>query len=82
MLKKMTDKFENNHNEIILLKDIPLLYSIEEYDLLPISCTAHIAYIPDQCKILSFKKIANIVDTMSKNPIPKKQLCIEVCDII
>jgi GTP cyclohydrolase I len=51
---------EHKHDEIILLKDIPL-YALCEHHLLPFIGKAHIAYIPDK-KITGLSKIARVVD--------------------
>lgn len=72
---------EDGHEELVLVKDIPL-YSMCEHHLLPFIGTAHVVYIPNQGKILGLSKIARIVDTMSKKPQLQERLCSEVADII
>ena len=48
------------HDEIVLLKGIPL-YSICEHHLLPFTGKAHIAYIPRNNKVTGLSKIARVV---------------------
>ncbi len=57
--------FEKEHDEIILLKDIPL-YSICEHHMVPFIGKAHVAYIPDGNRITGLSKIARVVDTYSR----------------
>ena len=49
--------FEKEHDEIILLKDIPL-YSVCEHHMVPFMGRAHVAYIPDKNRITGLSKIA------------------------
>jgi len=61
--KDLEVELEQEHDEIILLKDIPL-YSICEHHLLPFIGRAHVAYIPDK-KITGLSKLARVVDTLA-----------------
>ncbi len=71
---------EQKHDEIILLKDIPL-YSLCEHHLLPFIGKAHIAYIPDK-KITGLSKIARVVDTLAKRLQVQERLTTEIADVI
>ncbi len=71
---------EQKHDEIILLKDIPL-YSICEHHLLPLIGKAHVAYIPDK-RITGLSKIARVVDTLSKRLQVQERLTTEIADVI
>lgn len=71
---------EQRHDEIILLKDIPL-YSLCEHHLLPFIGKAHVAYIPDK-RITGLSKIARVVDTLSKRLQVQERLTTEIADAI
>ncbi len=72
---------EENHEEIVLVKDIPL-YSMCEHHLLPFVGVAHVAYIPRKGRILGLSKVARIVDTTAKKPQLQERLTSQVADVI
>jgi len=72
---------EENHEEMVLVKDIPL-YSVCEHHLVPFMGTAHVVYIPKKGKIMGLSKLARIVDTVAKKPQLQERLTSEVADII
>ncbi len=72
---------EGDHQEIILVKDIPL-YSICEHHLLPFIGVAHVVYIPKKGKILGLSKIARVVDLIAKKPQLQERLTSQVADVI
>ncbi|HHW48797.1 MAG TPA: GTP cyclohydrolase I FolE [Clostridiaceae bacterium] len=72
---------EDNHEEMIMVKDIPL-YSICEHHLLPFIGVAHVVYIPRKGRILGLSKIARIVDILAKKPQLQERLTSEIADII
>lgn len=71
---------EQKHDEIILLKDIPL-YSLCEHHMLPFLGRAHVAYIPDE-RITGLSKIARVVDVLSKRLQVQERLTTEIADVI
>jgi len=71
---------EQKHDEIILLKNIPL-YSLCEHHLLPFIGKAHVAYIPDK-RITGLSKIARVVDILSKRLQVQERLTTEIADVI
>lgn len=71
---------EQKHDEIILLKDIPL-QSLCEHHLLPFVGKAHVAYIPDK-RITGLSKIARVVEVLAKRLQVQERLTTEVADII
>ena len=72
---------EDNHEEMILVKDVPL-YSICEHHLLPFIGVAHVVYLPKKGKIMGLSKIARIVDLTAKKPQLQERLTSEIADII
>lgn len=71
---------EQKHDEIIILKDIPL-YSLCEHHLLPFVGRVHVAYLPDK-RITGLSKLARTVDILSKRLQVQERLTTEVADII
>ncbi|MDD4954735.1 MAG: GTP cyclohydrolase I FolE [Candidatus Omnitrophica bacterium] len=71
---------EQKHDEIILLKGIPL-YSMCEHHMLPFIGKAHVAYIPDK-RITGLSKIARVVDVLSKRLQVQERLTTEIADVI
>lgn len=79
--KELEVVLDQKHNEIILLKGIPL-YSVCEHHLLPFVGKAHIAYIPKQGRVTGLSKLARVVDTLSKRPQVQERLTTQVAEII
>lgn len=71
---------EQKHDEIILLKGIPL-YALCEHHMLPFIGKAHVAYIPDK-RITGLSKIARVVDVLAKRLQVQERLTTEIADII
>lgn len=71
---------EQKHDEIILLKSIPL-YSLCEHHLLPFVGKVHVAYLPDK-RITGLSKIARVVDILSKRLQVQERLTTEIADVI
>ncbi|MDQ2086387.1 GTP cyclohydrolase I FolE [Herbivorax sp. ANBcel31] len=72
---------EDSHEEMILVKDIPL-YSVCEHHLLPFIGIAHVVYIPKKGTIMGLSKLARIVDVIAKKPQLQERLTSEVADIV
>jgi GTP cyclohydrolase I len=54
-----------DHDEIVLLKDIPF-YSVCEHHLLPFIGVAHVAYIPQGGRVTGISKLARVVESHAK----------------
>ncbi len=79
--KELEVILEQKHNEIILLKNIPL-YSVCEHHLLPFLGRAHIAYIPRGGRVTGLSKLARVVDILSKRLQVQERLTTQIADII
>jgi GTP cyclohydrolase I len=69
------------HDEIILVKDIPF-YSICEHHLLPFIGRAHLAYLPMNGRISGVSKLVRVVDTFSKRPQVQERLTVMIAETI
>ncbi|MCM8819613.1 MAG: GTP cyclohydrolase I FolE [Candidatus Omnitrophica bacterium] len=78
--KELEVILEQKHDEIILLKDIPL-YSICEHHLLPFIGKAHVAYIPDN-RITGLSKIARVVEILSRRLQVQERLTTQIADVV
>ena len=79
--KELEVVFEKHHDEIVLLKSIPL-YSVCEHHLLPFFGKAHIAYIPSNNKVTGLSKLARVVDIMSRRLQIQERLTTDIAEII
>jgi GTP cyclohydrolase I len=75
-LKALT---EEKHEEMVILKDIPL-YSMCEHHLLPFSGIASIAYIPRKGKIIGLNTLAHLVDSLAKRLQIQERLTKQIAD--
>ena len=76
----LTVTFESSHDEMVMVRDIPL-YSLCEHHLLPFIGTAHVAYIPGKDgRITGLSKIARLVEGYSRRPQVQEQLTVQIAD--
>lgn len=74
--------FEADHDELILVRDIPL-YSLCEHHLVPFLGKAHVGYIPStDGRITGLSKLARLVDGYSKRPQVQERLTSQVADAL
>lgn len=79
--KPLTVTFTEDHDEMILVKDIPL-YSLCEHHFVPFFGKAHVAYIPRGGKVTGLSKLARVVDIIAKRPQLQERLTSQVADTI
>ena len=79
--KEMEVLLSEKHDEIVLLKNIPL-YSVCEHHLLPFIGKANIAYLPKNNRVTGLSKIARVVETLSKRLQVQERLTTEIADIV
>jgi GTP cyclohydrolase IA len=72
--------FHEDHNEIVIVKDIEL-YSMCEHHMLPFFGKAHVAYIPNGV-ITGLSKVARVVDAYSRRLQVQERLTVQVRDCI
>jgi GTP cyclohydrolase I len=72
--------FDERHEEMIVLRDIPF-YSMCEHHLLPFSGIAHVAYIP-RGRVVGISKLARVVDCLARRPQLQERLTSQIADLI
>ena len=72
--------FNENYDEIVLLRDIPF-YSMCEHHLMPFIGSAHVAYLPSG-KILGVSKLARIVDCFARRLQTQERLTSQIADCL
>ncbi|MDD6061746.1 MAG: GTP cyclohydrolase I FolE [Oscillospiraceae bacterium] len=72
---------EKDDDEMVIVRDIPL-YSMCEHHLIPFMGKAHIAYIPQDGKVIGLSKLARIVDSFAKRPQLQERLTGQIADFL
>ena len=74
--------FDEGHDELVLVKDIPL-YSTCEHHLVPWHGTAAVGYIPGMDgRITGLSKLARVVDLYARRPQVQERLTSQVADAV
>ncbi|WP_207694214.1 GTP cyclohydrolase I FolE [Enterococcus sp. DIV0212c] len=68
-----------NEDDMVLVKDIQF-YSMCEHHLLPFYGKAHIAYVPDENKVLGLSKLPRLVEYCAKRPSVQEDLTIMIAN--
>lgn len=79
--KHMRVILEEKHDEMVLIKNIPL-YSMCEHHLLPFAGVAHVAYIPKEGRIVGLSKIVRVVEAYARRLQVQERLTKQIADLI
>ena len=72
--------FEEGHDEMVILRDIPF-FSMCEHHLLPFHGSAHVAYVP-RGRVVGISKIARLVDAVARRPQLQERLTSQIADTL
>ncbi len=77
----LTTLKSEQHDEIVLIKDIPL-YSMCEHHLLPFLGTAHVGYIPESGRVTGLSKIVRAVEVFARRLQTQERLTTQIADAV
>jgi GTP cyclohydrolase IA len=72
---------EGEHEEMIMVKDIPF-YSVCEHHLVPFIGKAHVAYIPTKGKVTGLSKLVRVVEGFAKRLQVQERLTSQIADTL
>src|SRR5690242_19436695 len=76
----LTTVFEENHRELVLVKQIPM-YSTCEHHLASFHGVAHVGYLPgEEGRVTGLSKIARLVDLYARRPQIQERLTGQIAD--
>lgn len=79
-LLALTDTFEAEHTDAVILKDIELV-SICEHHLLPFTGVAHIAYLPSD-RVIGLGRLPKLVEILASRPQLQENLTAQIADAL
>jgi GTP cyclohydrolase I len=78
----LTATFEADHDELVLVRDIPI-YSVCEHHLLPWLGKAHVAYLPgEDGRVTGLSKLVRLVEGYAKRPQVQERLTSQIADAL
>ena len=79
-LAVLSDTFEAEQNDVVILKDIELI-SICEHHLLPFTGVAHIAYLPSN-RVVGLGRLPKLVEVLALRPQLQENLTAQIADAL
>jgi len=74
--------FDEGHNEMVILRDIPF-FSMCEHHLLPFYGIAHVGYIPHETgRLVGISKIARVVEIFARRPQLQERMTRQIADTL
>src|SRR4051794_14338049 len=78
----LSTTFDENHDELVLVKDIPL-YSTCEHHLVPFHGMAHVGYIPgEDGRVTGLSKLARLVEVYARRPQVQERMTSQIADAL
>ncbi len=78
----LSTTFDENHDELVLVKDIPM-YSTCEHHLVPFHGVTHSGYIPgEDGRVTGLSKLARLVDVYAKRPQVQERMTSQIADAL
>ncbi|MFQ5878662.1 MAG: GTP cyclohydrolase I FolE [Dehalococcoidia bacterium] len=74
----LTTEFEEGHQGLVMVKDIPF-FSMCEHHFLPFIGAAHVGYLADG-RIVGVSKVARLVEALARRPQVQERLTTQVAD--
>jgi GTP cyclohydrolase I len=78
--KELEVGFDEGHQEMVVLKDIPF-YSMCEHHFLPFYGTAAVGYLPNG-RVVGLSKLARVVEILARRPQLQERLTSQIADTI
>ena len=73
--------FQEASDEMVIVRDIPF-YSMCEHHLLPFFGKAHVAYLPQNGRVIGLSKLARIVGCFARRPQLQERMTTQVADFL
>jgi GTP cyclohydrolase I len=79
--KEATVFHEEDHEEMIMVKNIPF-YSMCEHHLVPFIGKAHVVYIPTRGRVTGLSKLVRVIEGFARRPQVQERLTSQIADCL